>query len=73
MTDQNLVLADNPNELGNITTPAIIYPQPTKQSCLEKLGIFSLGVLTGAIALGITAAIVEDLDTFTSSSDVMDE
>lgn len=67
MNDQKLAITDKSDTGCGIPAHSVICPCPSSKSTAEKLGIFAVGVVTGAIALGVTAAIVENLDKITST------
>lgn len=55
-------------------TSLTFYPQPYKEKFMEKLASFLAGVITGAVALGVTACLVErnnnyEEDTANSTSE----
>lgn len=49
-------------------TSLTFYPQPYKEKFMEKLASFLAGVITGAVALGVTACLVDKHDYATSTN-----
>ena len=56
--------ADAPASFG-------VYPVP--QSGLSRLGAFALGVVTGAIGVGIAASILDEVEEGSGSSGTMED
>lgn len=63
----------NCNNFDSQNTSLTFYPQPYKEKFMGKLTSFLAGVISGAVALGVTACLVErnnnyEEDTASSSS-----
>lgn len=49
----------NCNSFDSQNTSLTFYPQPYKEKFMGKTAAFLAGVITGAVALGVTACLVE--------------
>lgn len=61
MTDSNVARIPNTEARANAPASAVMYPVPRPESGMGKLGAFALGVVTGAVGVVVTAAIMEDM------------
>ncbi len=64
----------NCNSFDSQNTSLTFYPQPYKEQTMGKLASFLAGVISGAVALGVTACLVErnknyEEDTITYTSE----
>ena len=75
--DKQKFMLDEGQE-ADVSTPAsfVMYPQSETHSGIGKFGSFMLGVVAGVVALGATAAVVENWDSVKEAltkSDNIDE
>lgn len=61
MIDSNLTHTPDTEARADAPASAVMYPVPHPESCMGKLGAFALGVVTGAVGVVVTAAIMEDM------------
>lgn len=63
MGKQKFVLCERQEADGSTPASFVMSSQPEKESGIGKFGSFMLGVVAGAVALGATAAVVENWDS----------
>lgn len=59
----------NCNSFDSQNTSLTFYPQPYKEKFMGKLASFLAGVISGAVALGVTACYIDQLDKSSSCED----
>ena len=60
MTDNNLTRVPDTEARANALASVGVYPNHQPENSMGKLGAFALGVVTGAVGVVVTAAIIED-------------
>lgn len=62
MTDRNSINLPVPEARADAPASVVINPAPKSENNMSKSAIFALGVVTGAVGVVVTAAIINEVE-----------